>query len=99
MTSGGTIILLTSSGPTGSGVAPGHSLTIEASVTVPSAAVCNAVWAIDVKQSNDFSGSGNDFVGNDVTTTVGTNHLVWTTQPRPTEYDKPMSPNPVVSAV
>ena len=84
--------LLTSTGPTGSGIAPGHSVSITASVTAPATGVCNAPWPTQVKQSNDFSGTGNDFVAtNGVTTSVGSNHLVFTTQPADTEFDKTMA--------
>jgi hypothetical protein len=98
VTLSGNVLLMTSSGPTGSGVPPGSAITINASVTTPPAAVCAATWSTEVKQSNDFSGTGNDFAGNSVTTSVGSNHLAFTRQPVTTEYDKPMTPAPVVTA-
>ena len=93
----GTGYLLTSTGPTGSGIGPGGSISLSLSVTAPTTGVCNAPWATQVKQSNDFSGTGNDFVGNSVTTSVGSNHLAFTTQPTDTEFDKTMA-NVVVTA-
>src|SRR3954470_12468482 len=90
--------LLTSTGPTGSGVKPGTSISVSLSVTAPPTGACNVVWPTQVKQSNDFSGAGNDFVPlNSVTTSVGSNHLVFTTQPVDTEFDKTMA-NVVVTA-
>src|SRR3954453_13212784 len=90
--------LLTSTGPTGSGVKPGTSISVSLSVTAPPTGACNVVWPTQVKQSNDFSGAGNDFVAlNSVTTSVGSNHLVFTTQPTDTEFDKTMA-NVVVTA-
>jgi hypothetical protein len=54
-----------------------------------------------VKQSNDFSGTGNDFAPqNTVATPVANStRLVWTQQPSDTEWDLAMSPAPAVSAV
>jgi len=90
--------LLTSTGPTGSGIPHDGTISITSSVTAPTTGVCNAVWTTQVKQSNDFSGSGNDFVAtNTVTTSVGSNHLAFTTQPVDTEFDKTMA-NVVVTA-
>lgn len=91
-------ILVTSS--TGSGVAPGASVAATASVHTPNSS-CSAEWTTFVKQSNDFLGAGNDFLiaGAQPTTTVGTPYLSWAAQqPGPTEYDKTMSPAPVVTA-
>lgn len=88
----GSGFLLSSTGPTGSGIAPGHSVSVSLQVTAPTSGACNVVWPTAVKQSNDFSGAGNDFVAlNTVTTTVGSNHLVFTTQPTDTEFDKTMA--------
>lgn len=93
-------ILLTSTGPTGSGIAPGGSVTVTAVVGTPVNASCGDLWPTYVKQSNDFSGSGNDFQPADPapSTTVGPRTLVWSTQPATTEWDVAMSPAPVVTA-
>lgn len=90
-------ILVTSS--SGSGIAPGAAVAVTATVHTPSSS-CNAEWTTFVKQSNDFLGTGNDFMvsGPQPTTTVGTPHLTWTSQPGPAEYDVAMSPAPVVTA-
>jgi hypothetical protein len=91
--------LLTSTGPTGSGLAPGKTISMTLSVTPPTTGACNVVWPTEVKQSNDFSGTGNNFVAlNTVTTTVGSNHLVFTAQPTETEFDKTMTPAVEVTA-
>src|SRR3954469_6314983 len=44
--------LLTSTGPTGSGVKPGTPISVSLSVTAPLAGACNVVWPTQVKQSN-----------------------------------------------
>lgn len=74
-------ILMTTSGPTGSGVLPGSTISFHVLVTAPASAGCITTWATEIKQSNDFSGTGNDFNNNNVSTPVaGSDHLVWTTQ-------------------
>jgi hypothetical protein len=100
-TAGAGVVLVTSSGPTGSGIAPGSALTVTASVTTPSAAACRAAWPTFVKQSNDFSGSGNDFVAADAapTTTVGGGSLLFSTGPHLTQWNTAMAPAPVVRAL
>jgi hypothetical protein len=91
-------VLLTSTGPTGTGVPAGSSVTVSFHVTTPSAAQCATTWTILVKQSNDFSGSGNDFAGPSIATPLaGGDHLAWTTQPSNMQYDVAMSPAPVVA--
>ena len=91
-------ITVTSNGPTGDGIVPGGSLTISVS-GIASASVCPGTWGVEVKQSNDFSGSGNDFLGNNVSTPVsGGAQLIWTTQPMDTEYDKDMGASSVPPA-
>ncbi|MDT7539716.1 MAG: hypothetical protein QOI82_3301 [Actinomycetota bacterium] len=91
-------LLMTTTGPTGSGVAPGAAVTISVVVTVPAAGACDVTWTTQVKQSNDFSGTGNDFVGNSVSTPVaGSSHLAWTTQPTDMQHDVAMSPAPAVT--
>jgi hypothetical protein len=92
------VILVTS--PTGSGIAPKGQVAVTVAVTTPTSS-CNAEWTTFVKQSNDFLGTGNDFMlsGSQQATTVGTNHLQWTTQPVPTEVNVLMSPAPVVTAL
>lgn len=94
-------LLVTSVGPTPTGIQPGATLTVTASITTPTAGSCNAVWSTRVKQSNDFSGTGNDFQPADAapTTTAGTPHLAFTTQPHLTQWDKAMSPATVVTAL
>lgn len=89
-------VTITSNGPTGSGIAPGSSMTVDVTGTA-STGVCPGTWPTQVKQSNDFSGTGNDFVGNSVSTPVaGGDKLVWSVQPSDTEYDLDMSPSPQV---
>ena len=94
-------ILVTSTGPTGAGIPPDSSLTVTASVTTPAAGSCNASWATRVKQSNDFSGTGNDFqlLGSAPTTTTGTSHLSFSAQPHLTQWDTAMSPAVEVTAL
>lgn len=92
-------ILVTS--PTGSGIAPAAAVVVTAAVTTPSSS-CSAEWTTLVKQSNDFLGTGNDFIisGAQPTTTVGTPYLSWAAQqPSATEYDVAMSPAPIVTAL
>ena len=93
-------LLVTSTGPTGTGVAPGSTLTINAQADV-GAGACPPTWSVQVKQSNDFSGPpGNAFSTSDVISTpTGDNKLVYTTPPSVTEWDVAMSPAPVVGAV
>lgn len=92
-------ILVTSVGPTGTGISPGASLQVAATVTTPVDGSCNATWTTFVKQSNDFSGTGNDYQPADPapTTTTGANHLTFTTQPPSmTQYDDGTTPRPVM---
>ncbi len=91
-------VTLTSTGPTGSGVAPNSSVTISVNGSATSG-VCPGTWGVRVKQSNDFSGNGNDFLAqNTVSTPVaGGTQLVWTTPPIDTEFDLDMTPSPVVT--
>lgn len=93
-----TAVTLTSTGPTGSGVGSGSSVTISVDGSATSG-VCPGTWGVRVKQSNDFSGSGNDFLAqNTVSTPVaGGSQLVWTTQPSDTEFDLDMNPSPQVT--
>jgi hypothetical protein len=91
-------VLVTSTGPTGTGVPAGTSVTVSFHVTTPSTAQCATTWTILVKQSNDFSGAGNDFAGPSISTPLaGGDHLAWTTQPSDMQYDTAMSPAPVVA--
>ena len=95
-------ILVTSTGPTGAGIQPGSSLIISATVTTPTAGSCKGSWATRVKQSNDFSGTGNDFQPLDLpapTTTTGTSHLSFSAQPHLTEWDVAMTPAVEVTAL
>lgn len=94
-------VLVTSTGPTGSGIAPGTALTVTVRVTTPAAGSCAAAWTTFVKQSNDFSGTGNDFQPADPapTTTVGGGSLVVTRQPTTTQWNIAMSPGPIFSVV
>ena len=94
----GSTVTLTSTGPTGSGVAAGSYVTISVDGSA-TAGVCPGTWGIRVKQSNDFSGSGNDFLAqNTVSTPVaGGTQLVWTTPPSDTEFDLAMNPSPQVT--
>ena len=94
-------ILLTSTGPTGSGIAPGSSVTIAVRVTTPVDGSCLSAWTTFVKQSNDFSGTGNDFLPVDPapTTTAGSNALAITRQPVNTQWNTAMDPGPIVAVV
>jgi len=91
-------ILVTSTGPTGTGVPPSESVDIPVTVKTPTDGSCNATWTTFVKQSNDFSGAGNDFQPGDPapTTTTGANHLTFTRQPSTTQYDDGTTPRPVM---
>lgn len=97
---GAGLIVVTSTGPTGTGILPGSALTVTASVTTPSTAAC-AHWTTLVKQSNDFSGSGNDFTPVDPVpmTSTASPRLVFSTAPHLTQWDTAMSPAPVVRAL
>jgi hypothetical protein len=97
---GGTV-LVTSTGPTGSGIAPGSTLTITVRVTTPAAGSCAGAWTTFVKQSNDFSGAGNDYQPADPapTTTVGGGSLTITRQPTTTQWNSAMTPGPVFAVV
>lgn len=76
-----------------SGVLPGDSITIDVWVTGGSG--CGVVWTTAVKQSNDFSGSGNDLIG---TGTSPGQRLEWTTDTSDTQFDTAMTPHPAVTA-
>lgn len=94
--SGGVLVTST----TGAGIAPGQDVAVTVDVTTPSSS-CDAEWTTFVKQSNDFLGTGNDFMisGQQPTTTVGTPYLSWSAQqPGPTEFNQDMSPAPIVTA-
>jgi hypothetical protein len=83
-----------SSGSTGTGILPGKSLVVEVDVVVPSSATCatDTIWTTRVKQSNDFSGSGNDFAGNSVETDMAGGHqLVYTPQPGDVQWNSGMT--------
>lgn len=101
-------VTFTTNGPTGSGVGPKGAVTIEVTGHVD-AGLCPNAWGVQVKQSNDFSSqTGNDFVGNSVSTPVsGADKLVFTTPGTPsdtnpwtlptmTQYKPGMTPSPVV---
>lgn len=93
-------VLITSTGPTGSGIQPGQSLTIAVTASTNSANLCSTVWPIEVKQSNDFSGTGNDFGSTgSATTGSGADHLAYATSPSTTEFDTNMTPAPQVAAL
>jgi hypothetical protein len=98
--SGGNV-LVTSSGPTGAGIAPGRSLGVTVRVTTPLDGGCAASWTTFVKQSNDFSGAGNDFQTPDTipSTTAGSNSLVITRQPTTTQWNAAMDPGPTFAVV
>lgn len=94
-------VLVTSTGPTGAGIAPGSSVTITVRVTTPVDGSCLSTWATFVKQSNDFSGTGNDFLPADPapTTTAGSNSLTITRQPTNTQWNVAMDPGPIFAVV
>jgi hypothetical protein len=90
----------TSNGPNGSGMAQNGYVLFTVTADVPAEGICPATWTTRVKQSNDFSGSGNDFVGNSVSTPVaGSSRLAWGIQPTDMQYDTTPSPAPTVIAV
>jgi hypothetical protein len=90
----------TSTGPTGTGVSQPNSIAFTVTATVPADGICPSTWTTRVKQSNDFSGSGNDFVGNSVSTPVtGSSRLAWGVQPTDMQYDTTPSPAPTLVAV
>lgn len=68
------------------GIAPGDHMTFTFSTTAQCAAADAQSWTFEVKQSNDFSGMGNDFTqpptGNLKTAVTGNCTLTWTTPPR-----------------
>ena len=85
-----TVVLVTSSGPSGSGVLKPGVLSIGLSISTGTSA-CPPTWGIQVKQSNDFSGTGNDFVPtNTISTPIGQGTLSWTTQPSTTQWNVAM---------
>jgi len=94
-------IVVTSTGPTGSGIAPGSTLTVTVRVTTPANGSCAVSWTTFVKQSNDFSGTGNDFQPADAapSTTVGGNSLSVSRQPTTTQWNTAMTPGPIVAVV
>jgi len=94
-------ILVTSTGPTGTGIAPGASVTVTVRVTTPVHGSCAVSWTTFVKQSNDFSGTGNDYQPADAapSTTAGGNSLSVTRQPTTTQWNTAMSPGPIVAVV
>jgi hypothetical protein len=93
-------VLVTSTGPTGTGITPGSSLTVTARVTTPTAGACRATWTTFVKQSNDFSGTGNDFQPADPApaTTTGGGSLAFSRQPVTTQWNVAMDLPPTVTA-
>jgi len=80
------------------GVAPGQSIHFAAWFS-GSVADCGATWPVEVKQSNDFSGTGNDFAGPPALSVAS---LYFKTQPTDTQYqpstDNPATTAPVVAA-
>lgn len=94
-------ILVTSTGPTGTGIAPGASVTVAVRVTTPVDGSCTVSWTTFVKQSNDFSGSGNDYQPADAapSTTAGSDSLSITRQPTTTQWNTAMAPGPIVAVV
>jgi hypothetical protein len=91
-------LLVTTTGPTGSGVVPSNTAAVTVTVNSPASAGCNTTWPTGVKQSNDFSGSGNDFNVNSASTpTTGSDHLVWTTQPSDVQVNTAMGTSPAVT--
>jgi hypothetical protein len=98
--SGGNV-LVTSTGPTGSGIASGAKLTVTVRVTTPATGSCLAAWTTFVKQSNDFSGTGNDYQPADAApaTTVDGGSLVVSRQPTTTQWNVAMAPGPIFSVV
>jgi hypothetical protein len=80
----------------GSGVAPGSTIHVRTWVTDDTVACAGASWPVAVKQSNDFSGTGNDFIGSPATPT---GYLTFTVQPPlATAASVAMDPAPQVSS-
>jgi hypothetical protein len=78
------VLLLTNTSPTSAGVAPGSSLDVTLYTTAASAGGTYTI-PTRVKQSNDFSGTGNDFVLSGAQPVVQLGRpavaLSWATQP------------------
>ena len=80
---------------------PGSSLAIAVTATTPPDFGAYT-WVTQVKQSNDFSGSGNDFTlsGSQPQVLVGfPDHLAFVTQPSTVQVNTDMSPEPSVQVV
>jgi hypothetical protein len=92
----GALLELRNVGPSsGNALAPGESVTAVVRVTTGCAPNSTVTWTTRAKQSNDFSGSGNDFrlVGSDPTTTVHVgcpDHLGFERQPTDTTAGQPI---------
>jgi hypothetical protein len=67
------------------GIAPGTSRTFTFDTTAQCTSAAASNWTFEVKQSNDFSGTGNDFTqpptGNRATAVTDNCSLTWTTAP------------------
>ena len=81
---------------------PGSALTI--TVTAVAATPGTYTWTAEAKQSNDFSGTGNDFTLSSPQPTVTVlpgipDHLVFETQPSTVQVSTPMATGPRVQVV
>jgi hypothetical protein len=68
-------------------LAPGASVTVSITARVECASRGAYTWSFDVKQANDFNGTGNDLTptGPTTNTVVGNCAVGWTTQPASSE--------------
>lgn len=67
-------------------LAPGASATVSMTVTVPACTIASGAWSAEVKQANNFNGTGNDLnldaAGSVLSPTIDNHcHLVWGVQP------------------
>jgi hypothetical protein len=92
----GNVIQLRNPGPSNvNALSPGQALSLEVTVITPCPPNTSYTWVTHVKQSNDFSGTGNDFtrVGSDpaVAVTVGCpDHVDFGQQPTDTMAGQPI---------
>src|SRR3954454_19386374 len=77
------------------GIAPGTSRTFTFDITAQCTSAAASNWTFEVKQSNDFSGTGNDFTqpptGNRATAVAGNCSLTWTTPPHGAKIGDPIT--------
>ena len=97
------LIELRNAGPSNTqALAPGDSLTVTVSVTTECTPLSTRQWPTSAKQSNDYSGTGNDFApSNTISTGVGVgcpDHVAFTRQPADALAGQPLDPGEGVQA-